>query len=343
MATMEKKLSNKFRWFSFVMTVMIVCYHVAPHFLDLLILHKTVTVSYVYHFYETFGQYGLIYFFTASGYFFCVGKGEFNAKIKKRVRTLLIPYFSWNLLYLIFFLVTDRATIVYNGIIGIFLGFTIEPFDGPLWYISVLFIYFLISVPFISLLKEYSNNKCFGIALILLIIIFAVLHQIVISGMVSFPFDYCFERFFRFIPAYLFGVGYSQVNMVFSVDKKYAFLGFLFTFIISVFMGDSAITVIALYFSSFFFWNSISAEKMIDCIDRSMRINTFVVYALHDAIIRILLALTNRLITNIGEISLIIACFLPIIITVIIIGVCILATVIIERFQFTRNVFTGGR
>ena len=339
----EKKISNKFRWFSLVMTIMIVCYHVAPHFLDILIQHKSVVTSYVYHFYETFGQYGLIYFFGTSGYFFAIGKDDFDVKMKKRVRTLLIPYLAWNVLYLLFFLATDRSAIVNMGITGIVVGITIDPYDNPLWYISVLFIYFLISIPFMNHLKNCGKFRIFSIVLILIIIIFGVMRQVVISGIVSFPFDYCVERFFRFIPAYLFGVGYSQGNMIFSINKKICIFGFLLTFVIAIIFGDSVITVIALYFSSFFLWNMISAEKLVDYNDVSLHINTFVVYALHDMLIRILLALTYRLTFNIGDVSLAVAYFLPIMITIIIIGICIFATGIIEKFPFTKKVLTGGR
>ena len=142
---MDEKLSSKFRWFSLSMTLAIVCYHVAPHFLSLLSKEEVYSNvwwhKYLKNFYETFGQYALCFFFATSAYFFIRGKDSIPQRIKKRCKTLLVPFFIWNTVYLMFFCLVDRKMIIGGGIRRIILGFTVCNNNGNT--LSFLFLYSL--------------------------------------------------------------------------------------------------------------------------------------------------------------------------------------------------------
>ena len=114
---MEKQLSNKLRWFSFLMTILVVCYHAAPHFIIAMIgdeISKQKPYCYIRNFYDSFGSIALVYFFAASAFLFYAKEESFGCKIKKRIRTLVIPFAVWNLIYCMFFLFVERNVIGYK-------------------------------------------------------------------------------------------------------------------------------------------------------------------------------------------------------------------------------------
>lgn len=150
-------------------------------------------------FIETLGPIALNYFFATSAYFFFSSEHCFVFKMKKRIKTLCLPFVVWNTLYILLY-------ILQNGIPNlstVVLGYTLEPFDGPLWYIFVLYIFFGLSYH-IDCIRN-SNSKGLLFWVLLISICASLFHQFYISGSVSFVYDYWFERTIRMIPAFLFG------------------------------------------------------------------------------------------------------------------------------------------
>lgn len=98
-------------------------------------------------------------FFLISGYllFQNFSMNSWPDKMKRRVRRLVVPYFAWNILFVLFYLglsqcIPRLATRVSTfgldsvcGAISKIASFTVAPIDGPLWFLRVLFILALFS------------------------------------------------------------------------------------------------------------------------------------------------------------------------------------------------------
>ncbi len=117
-------------------------------------------------------------FFFLTGFFLALHYGEQNwwgKALVKRIKTLIIPYILWCLIY--FFIIKGGMTLTQIlqgapitqwaildtlnqpafGIPQIFgLGFLLPPIDFALWYIKTLFYFILVSPPFFYLLKRYG-------------------------------------------------------------------------------------------------------------------------------------------------------------------------------------------
>ena len=106
------------------------------------------------------------YFFIVSGFFLGKHFGEngwWGFQVKKRVVTLLVPFFAWNVIMWSRSLVVDAVLNVKDGVgwlsnlplglvdllkvIGVYPDF---PFSVPTWYLRALFIFVLVSPVFIK-------------------------------------------------------------------------------------------------------------------------------------------------------------------------------------------------
>ena len=151
-----------------------------------------VLVLYIHNVYTEAGSYSVAnYIQTALGYggisllanplFFCIsGFLFFNGinsikdcypKIKKRGRTLLVPYIIWNIIFVIWFVVLQNlpgissminsdvvGEITHNGLLnGLYVVF-IKPIAFQLWFVRDLMLYVIFSPVIFFLLK---HTKCF--------------------------------------------------------------------------------------------------------------------------------------------------------------------------------------
>lgn len=142
-------------------------------------------------------------FFAISGYLFFI-KGFsskfYKEKISKRIKTLVIPYLCWNLIYVILFVVSTRFSsrhIDYSiidlirGVLVINPGFegnwiltpdVVPPADSPLWFIRDLFIAMLLS----PLIYKVAKNRVIGAITIiglLVVFIFNLIPLYIIPGL----------------------------------------------------------------------------------------------------------------------------------------------------------------
>lgn len=144
-------------------------------------------------------------FFFISGYLF-FNKLEtwdwnvWKGKIKKRGKTLLLPYILWNIIALIAYWLYENAQgnpisllqefSHYGGVRmfwsvqgGIPISSQAYPVDGPLWFIRDL-IYFIIITPLIHLFVKWA--RCFGI--LALTILFLATNRIIPEGFLFFVY-----------------------------------------------------------------------------------------------------------------------------------------------------------
>ena len=126
---------------------------------------------------DFFGNFGLSVasvplFYAISGLLFFKGgltaASDCYSKIVKRIRTLLVPYVLWNLIYASFFIVLSMipqvsgfvssdvsSTISHNGLLQNLYYLFIQPVGFHLWFLRDLIIYVLLSPLIFLCIKKY--------------------------------------------------------------------------------------------------------------------------------------------------------------------------------------------
>lgn len=90
--------------------------------------------------------------FFISGYCLFLTEGKFPAKLTGRVRRLMVPYFAWNIIFLIIYLtlgvfssevhqnLAEWGCTSFRGCFNRLLAINEMVIDGPMWYVRCLFI-----------------------------------------------------------------------------------------------------------------------------------------------------------------------------------------------------------
>ena len=167
MLNISKDFSERIAGMSFLCACMIVFFHASP---------APDKGSFNWWFFHLFGREGICciavpFFFACSGYFLAGHFGEqgwWLREVKKRIKSLVIPYFIWMVIYLIFailvvyaknrfFNLQIRYEFLGGGLweqITTFVG--LHPFRdiGVLWYVRSLFLMVLVSPILFFLLKR---------------------------------------------------------------------------------------------------------------------------------------------------------------------------------------------
>ena len=133
---MVNSFSKRIRAISLIMTFFIVLYHLDMYFLP---LKETGQASLfkIIHFGGTLANGW--FFITAAFWLYRkkVDREHIPEVVKKRLRTLAVPFLFWNVLALVNKLFIGER-ISYKDII---LGFTLSPFDQPMWFIFALIVF----------------------------------------------------------------------------------------------------------------------------------------------------------------------------------------------------------
>ena len=183
-----KTQSQAIDWLRFPMAVAVVMIH---HGVTLIQTATDPLRSLCILFEEGICRLAVPFFFFSSGYLFYNRLqdwdwGIWTTKIKRRVRTLLLPYIFWNIIA--FFVIWTYTNIQGNPIGinqyfhnsggfrifwgvngGLPLGARDVPFDGPLWFVRDL-MYYTLAAPVLFLFIRHT--KVYGLLVICLAFIF---------------------------------------------------------------------------------------------------------------------------------------------------------------------------
>ena len=146
--TIPNDISLKISLFTLISTLFIAFYHSSSYFFYLnnptIYKHKDIVMQVI----ELLGSVAMSYFFITSAYlyFHNITSKSVYSKITSRIKSLLIPFLIWNLIYLVVSLIRLKST-QYFSMKDLILGFSFRPFNGPLWYIFALLILFIITSP----------------------------------------------------------------------------------------------------------------------------------------------------------------------------------------------------
>lgn len=182
-------------------------------------------------------SFAMPFFLMCSGALFYKNINEIKdtrAEIKKRIRSILIPFFVWNLIWTIFSMIISKISFISNRVNGLpifewtfkdlFYGIFLYKFNGVMWYLLYIFIFSFIS----PIIFKIFKNKKIGISFIILIFIVSSIEKKIFNSYNIFlPF------LFYIIGAYIMIHKYLWVNKHFSKCTSFIFIIIFLTIIIS--------------------------------------------------------------------------------------------------------------
>lgn len=318
----EYSLSQAITWLRFPLALLVILIHVNPQNRDIFTPISTINLQHlsIENIYSIIGRFGYYFaeiavpfFFFTSGYYFFYKLKEWNydtysKKIKKRIKTLLIPYILWNILTLFFlFLTKTLGVIIQNKPVEDFLIFVNDfrwseifwnystwsigklsilgistqmygPILLPLWFLRDLIVVTFIFSPII-----YYGIKYLKLFFIFLLCV-ACLSGISILNM-------------KFIGLFFFSIGsYFSINHtnILSIAKKYHNIFLIFSIIsliLCVYFDENALSsvfllsyriigiLLILYIALYLLRNKLVF------IHKNLSKTSFFVYALHTMMI----------------------------------------------------------
>ncbi len=218
---MDRQFSRKILFFNFFYSLIMICYHAnATVQFENVIVAGVWTDRILEIINQMFtGQSGTYFFMLMSAFLLYRDITPQNAlqKVKRRVRTLLVPWLLWNLIGLISYHPFDR------DIKSVLFDYLASRFCGQLWFVQALML-FLVFIPIFT--------RVFRIAVvreILLMLVF-ILGYLLYSGALPLRFiaaltseQFCreVERVLVHLPVYCLGV-YLGLNMAdFVISETY--------------------------------------------------------------------------------------------------------------------------
>lgn len=320
----EDLQSRTLNFLRFPLVLLVLFIHINPQNKDIFTPISTIYFSNISieNIYSIIGKTGTIFssfavpfFFFVSGFFFFYKLEDWNylcykKKISKRFKTLIIPYFLWNILAIFFIVIKDLLKIiiqdeqsnniihcltnvkwlgeafwnisVWNENVTNILGFSIPmsgPYLVPLWFLRDLIIVSLLLSPII-----YYGIKHLKIWYIFLIAIAYLLNLWSISGMgVNSIFFFSLGAFFAI----------NKINLVYFFNRgRYIYY---FTTIISLIcciLYDQ--TIIAQIFNQLYRYTAVASVISITSIYISkgkwkyypqLSQTSFFIYALHSMVL----------------------------------------------------------
>ena len=168
------------------------------------------------------------------------------------------------------------------------------PFDGPLWYIFVLYIFLILFGNGI----DCKNPRIFGCLIILISIVFALFHSCVINEILQFPYAFWLERTCRMISPFLVGAYLAREHEPIccsfkSVISRMSIVGSIICILLATYLGDGVITIILMYLCTFLLWIACPNFELKG--SSIMRQDTFSIYAVHEGLIVVMLTIIYKL------------------------------------------------
>ncbi|MBQ8688903.1 MAG: acyltransferase family protein [Clostridia bacterium] len=202
----EKKLndnvSKKLTVYGFVMTIFIVLSHWTHFYRGMNLGTESAVLDVLDNFYSMLGLLSLASFFLLSGFLFYYGIESYKdlgGKLVRRLISLGIPFAVWNAVYLIYnILYSLYKSEPLPSFKEILLGFSIMPFDAPLWYLLALLVLAALS-PIILLLKKH---RAIGIAVLAVVFVGCLIFtsRVSLGG-----YGFWITRLVGYIPLYMLG------------------------------------------------------------------------------------------------------------------------------------------
>lgn len=292
---MKKEVSNKFKYFNFIFTLLIVLYHFRFK-TGFTINTKNGADTFIYSFFLSITEksvfLSMTVFFMMSAFLFYYNINNSKdalKKMKKRLKTLLIPYLSWTLIAMLFDIIVIHDNQIKSAYsIVKFLLF--DPADGPLWYILALLIFIMPS----PLIVKLKNKKKLSIIALLIILAIVELREFNYIGTIIRIDDWWWHgNMLGYIPAYaigtFIGLNYSETIIQERYNTKIMSIIGMIIIVISIVL----IKYLKIYANSQFYiyiifaiglWIAVSSKVFVKRTPTFLSCSFFI-YAMHQPIL----------------------------------------------------------
>lgn len=215
--------SRKIKAFTFIFTLVMIVYHAQwAYFNDIALVRSIQPV--IFRFYGCCGCVAMSFFFMTSGYLLYrnLDAHTTKEKLKRRIKSLLIPFVIWNIIYMPADILFHGREI--NGVAQILYGFSFSPYNGPLWYVFAIFLLSLLAVPMARIMRK--KMLVFSICAVLAVV------SVLVYGLEVLKYLGLSEethivmwivRLFRYLPSYMLGClwgGYNEGVLNRSIKRN---------------------------------------------------------------------------------------------------------------------------
>lgn len=349
----KSEFSNKITVISFLLSYLIIqqhAYNVAVYdlgneLLDKIVIGIEVSVLNI-------SRIGVPLFFIISGYLFFKNfeiKNTFT-KWKSRIRTLVVPWILWGVLYWLYYLVIKYAT---NGRLFPHKTFTLDSFcktvfaheNTIFWYLQATIFFVILAPIFYYALK--NHKKIYNGIVVLIIVLFLCTIDVIPAEITMFG-----EEYINYLPIRLFNIcyymlgayiGINHKDIVFIKNKKLTLLGIVGLVVCFVIMHIvEAKNMNGFLLSAFCvsFWYALDVFRFDKQLPWYMKISFFI-YCAHIAILNVI----EKVILMLGGSESAVWALIDFIIAPILtMPIIILAAYIIRRFiPRLWSILNGGR
>ena len=276
---MLNREKNKITYLHFILSVLVILIHS---------INNETKIEQFFSIEKGIGQFAVPLFFIISGFLFfrnIYTTNDVKQKIRKRVYTLLIPYFIWNLIYYALYMLRNPGMgIDVAQIIDAAFNYTYNP---SFWFMYQLILLIVISPILFFALQE---NK--------FIVIFLVLMTCSIIFEIDLPYINEDAIIYYFVGA-VFSKLYNK-NHISFINKKNFIFALLFSILAFILnRWTYRMIYVNINFRTIFIWTTILVRLfagftifyLIDLLFKYEKVfsfmeNTFFLYALHYMIVR---------------------------------------------------------
>lgn len=280
---MKKELSNKITNVNFILTVLIVLMHSNCLSYANTNLSNYEFVRILEEIILTICDIAVPCFFCLSAYLFFrnFNISKYPSKIKSRIKSLVVPYLFWSSIFLIYTIIITNISWIkeLNTIldpiqydITSFIKYIIlAKYDGPLWYIKILFLLCLIS-PILYYLINKLKKANLGIVCIIFLL--------------NLYFEPSYYGFLYWFPLYYL-IAYLTIN---KIDKNYPsgwwlYLLYIVLFILAVlFPLNYQVNYLYKMFLPFPLIILFLRFKFLEKEPKEITKHSFIIYCTHNAI-----------------------------------------------------------
>lgn len=141
-------------------------------------------------------------FFVISGFLLLYNVKDYDktvylSKLSKRVKSLLVPYTIWCLIYLLLYWLIGQENILFSEVPNLFSGelspiqllvnIFIKPLDGPLWFIRNLFVMVVLSLVLYAIIRRTKY-----LVPLFFLVLTQVVHSPIVESVLWFTFGMSF-------------------------------------------------------------------------------------------------------------------------------------------------------
>lgn len=296
---MNQDTRNKFTFYSFLFTFVIIGFHA-----DFSNSYSQEAIkNTIASFWDYLANTAMSFFFMRTAFLLYYKADKKNAmdKIRRRIISLVVPFLLWNLIYFVIDYIRNRKMASLTEVI---LGFSFFPYDGPLWY---MFAIILLLIPFPGIIWAKGKKWLLPLLIFMGLMFVFVYSDNALEKMFSVS-DVSWQkkgiswlnRLCRYMPSYLLGMigGMyfpERLDIRIGVKRKWAcYLVFIVTALSWTLMRSvlpAGVKQIILLIMPVIVW------QMYPAINDSLLLivkNTFFLYATHDLFLSIIRGIIQK-------------------------------------------------